>query len=96
MIDTLNDLLSGAAGVLLIVVLVPLALTIRRLLIARGLTDRFIALDMLTTTGVAVAALVAVFTGRREFLDVAFGVALFGFVGTVALAGFLERQAGRR
>ena len=55
-------------------------------------TDRFVALDMLTGIAVAAAALTAVLTGRREFLDVGLGLAVFGFVGTTALAAFLMRK----
>ena len=38
----------------------------------------------------AVAALLA---GHLGFLDVGLGVALFGFLGTVAFAAFVERSA---
>lgn len=94
MIEQLDTLLSVAAGVLLVLVLVPLSMTVRRMLVSPGTADRFIALDMLTSIAVAVGALVAVITRRREFLDVAFGLALFGFVGTTALAAFLGRKGG--
>ncbi|HEJ2966709.1 TPA: cation transporter [Pseudomonas aeruginosa] len=77
---------------LLIVLTIPLAMTITRMLSGPGYADRFVALDMLTGLAVAMGALVCVITGRREFLDVAFGLALFGFLGTCALAAFLERK----
>ena len=51
--------------------------------------------ESITGISVAIGALVAVTTRRREFLDVALGVAVFSFVGTCALAAFLERK-GRR
>lgn len=85
-----------AAFGLLIGLLVPLAMTVVRMLIGPGYADRFVALDMLTGLAVAAGALVAVISGRREFLDVALGVAVFGFVGTCALAVFLERKGGRK
>lgn len=86
---------AGATG-LLIVLLVPLGMAIMRMLKGPGPADRFVALDMLTGLSVALGALVAVVTGRREFLDVALGLAVFGFVGTCALSAFLERKGKRR
>lgn len=89
--------ITTAGGYALLVVLgVPLLLTFVRMLRGPGLADRFVALDMLTGIAVAIAALAAVVSGRREYLDIAFGVAVFGFVGTCALAAFLERKGGNR
>lgn len=94
MIDQLNTLLDQVSTILLLVLLVPLAMTLLRMLIGPTYADRFVALDMLTGLAIAMAALVMVATGRREFLDVALGLAIFGFVGTCALAAFLEKKKG--
>lgn len=96
MIDQMYSFTNGLAICLLVFLAVPLTMTIVRLLSGPGYADRFVALDMLTATGVAIAALTCVVTRRREFLDVAFGLALFGFIGTCALAAFLERKGGTR
>ncbi len=88
-------LVSSSAAVLLVVLVIPLAMTIVRMLKGPGYADRFVALDMLTGISVSIGALAAVTTSRREFLDVALGVAIFGFVGTCALAAFLESKGGR-
>lgn len=90
-----NTLVWITATILLVVLLIPLALTVVRMLIGPGYADRFVALDMLTGLAVAIGALLAIISGRREFLDVALGVAVFGFVGTCALAAFLERKGGK-
>lgn len=90
-----NTLVLIAASVMLVLLLVPLVLTILRMLAGPGYADRFVALDMLTGLSVAIGALLAIISGRREFLDVALGVAVFGFVGTCALAAFLERKGGK-
>lgn len=92
MIAQLHTVVDWAAAGLLTFLAIPLAMTINRLLRGPGYADRFIALDMLTGLAVAMAALTCAATGRREYLDIAFGLALFGFVGTCALAAFLERQ----
>ena len=72
--------------------MVPLGLTIRRMITGPTAVDRVVALDMLTGLTVALAALIAATTGRREFLDVGFGLALISFVGTCAFAAFFERK----
>lgn len=93
---SLDELTALGSHFLLIVLCAPLILTFARMLKGPGVADRFVALDMLTGIAVAMAALVAAISGRREFLDVAFGLAVFGFVGTCALAAFLERKGGRK
>jgi multisubunit Na+/H+ antiporter MnhF subunit len=78
--------------ILLVVLMLALLVAGVRLVRGPGYADRFIALDMLTVTAVAVAALATGATGRREFLDVGLGLSVIGFVATVALAAFLERK----
>lgn len=95
MIEQLDFLITQAAAILLLLLAIPLAMTVTRMLSGPSYADRFIALDMLTGIAVATGALSMVVTARREFLDVALGLAIFGFVGTCALASFLERK-GRK
>ncbi|KKW68583.1 cation transporter [Lampropedia cohaerens] len=91
-----SRLVDVVAQGLLVLMALPIALTLVRLLKGPSVADRFVALDMLSGIAVACAALVMLVTGRREFLDVGLGLAIFGFVGTCALAAFLERRAHRR
>lgn len=95
-IENSTSAIAIVALILLVALLVPLAMTIVRMLIGPAHADRFVALDMLTGISVSIGALVVVATGYREFLDVALGLAVFGFVGTCALAVFLERQGGKK
>lgn len=88
----MTTVIDGFLGMFLTV---PLVLTVWRLIAGPTLVDRMVALDMLAGLAVAIAAVTAAATGRREFLDVGFGLALIGFVGTCAFAAFLERK-GRR
>lgn len=92
MIEQLDQTLSVLNGVLIVALVVPLAMTFWRMARGPGFADRFIAVDMLTGIAIAIAALTASLTGRREFLDVAVGVALISFVATCAFAAFLERR----
>ncbi|WP_374449167.1 monovalent cation/H+ antiporter complex subunit F [Stella sp.] len=64
-----------------------------RLLAGPSAADRVIATDMLGLLAIAIAALAAVLAGHAAFLDVAFAIALFGFLGAVAFAGLLERAS---
>lgn len=77
---------------LLIGMMAGLALTVLRLIRGPGIADRFVALDMFTAVAVAISALFALVTERREFMDIGLGLAVTGFVATVALASFLERK----
>ncbi len=96
MMETLmlwDRVVSLATHTLLALLAVPLGMTLLRMLRGPGLADRFVALDMLTGLAVSAAALTMAVTGRREFLDVGLGLAVFGFMGTCALAAFLERRS---
>lgn len=53
--------------------------------------DRVVALDMLSLLGVAAVGIAVVVSGSVAFIDIALGVALVGFLATVAFAGFIER-----
>lgn len=55
--------------------------------------DRVIALDLLFAAGVVLCIGAALSSGSAAFLDVAIGLALVGFVGTIAWARLLERQS---
>jgi len=57
--------------------------------------DRVVALDMLCLLGVGVAALAAIVNDSSAFIDVVLGIALIGFLATVAFAVFIERGAVR-
>lgn len=83
------DLLSTY---LLVGLVLGLLLTGIRMVIGPGVADRFVALDMLTVLAIAITALTTLVTGRKEFLDIGLGLAVTGFVATVALAVFLERK----
>ena len=90
--EAINAFIDPILTIMLIAVMGALATTAFRLLSGPGYADRFIAVDMMTGLVVATCALTALATGRSEFLDVAFGLALIAFVATAAFAAFLERK----
>lgn len=64
---------------------------------ARGpsLADRVLALDMLLIVGVVGVAVESARTGSGIYLDVLLVVALVAFIGTTAVARFIERRGTR-
>lgn len=66
-----------------------------RLLKGPSQSDRVVALDLLFAVAVLLCIAAALLTGRVAFLDVALGLALVGFVGTLAWARLIDQQAGR-
>lgn len=64
-----------------------------RLLIGPRLPDRIVALELISVTVVGFIVVYAITTERSAFLDAATAVALIGFLGTVAVARYLERRA---
>lgn len=58
--------------------------------------DRVIALDLLFAIAVVLCICAALASGSTGFLDVAIGLALVGFVATIAWARLIERQIDNR
>jgi multicomponent Na+:H+ antiporter subunit F len=75
--------------------LAALLLTFVRLALGPSIPDRVVALDATAAVAVAIMAALAVVLDQPVFLDVAIVVALIAFVGTVAFAQYLGREARR-
>jgi len=60
--------------------------------IARGPTppDRAVAIDILGTLIIGFCALSAIVTGKDFYINIAIAWALLSFIGTIALAKYLE------
>ena len=65
--------------------------------LVRGPTapDRVMALDMMGGLTIGMTAVYSVYTHEPHLLRVAGGIALISFLGTVAVARYLERTRGR-
>ena len=63
-----------------------------RFLRGPSIADRVIALDLLITTGIGFIACYSILNDKPTFLDIAMILALIAFLGTVALAYYLERR----
>ncbi|MDO5646632.1 cation:proton antiporter [Paracoccus sp. (in: a-proteobacteria)] len=73
-------------------VILGVALASIRLIKGPTLADRVVALDMMTVQLVAFGGLSALQARNAAFLDVAVVLALVGFLATVCLARYLDRQ----
>ncbi len=82
------DMVLAASALLLVAAAVLAGV---RIVQGPAAADRVIALDMLGLLGVAAAGLAALVAGSAAFVDVALGVALVGFLATVAFAGYIAR-----
>jgi multicomponent Na+:H+ antiporter subunit F len=67
--------------------------TCYRMMRGPSTADRVIAFDLVAAIGVAMLAVTAAERGALLYLDVAIGLALIAFVGTVAIATYLERRS---
>lgn len=72
-----------------------IVLTVIRLVRGPHLPDRVVALDFLSMIGISITAVYAIATDKPLFLDVALVLALISFLGTVALAFYIERRNAR-
>ena len=62
-----------------------------RLIKGPALADRILALDTLYINALALLVLVGLQQGNSLYFEVALLIGLFGFIGTVALAKFVQR-----
>ncbi|MEM3086173.1 MAG: monovalent cation/H+ antiporter complex subunit F [Halobacteria archaeon] len=67
-------------------------LALLRLVRGPRLPDRVVALELTTTLTVAIAAVHTVGSGHPAFLDAALVLALVSFLGTVAVARYIEER----
>lgn len=79
-----------AMGALMVVLSVSMAASVWRLLRGPSIPDRATAFDMIMIHLVALIGLFVVSTGQQVLLSALIVVAVLGFLGTVALARFIE------
>ncbi len=66
---------------------------VHRLLVGPTHTDRLVGMDLLFAMAVLFCLLAAWASGRTLYLDVAIGLALAGFVATLAWARLIQNDA---
>jgi len=88
-------LVGMTATVVLNVLVVALFLAFIRLVRGPSLPDRVVALELCGTVVIGMIAVQAIMTEQRVLLDVAIGLALVSFLGTVAFARYVQRGGVR-
>jgi len=71
---------------------IAMLLCLLHLVRASDAADRILALDTLYINAIALLILLGVRTGTSIYFEAALLIALTGFIGTVALARYLERD----
>jgi multisubunit Na+/H+ antiporter MnhF subunit len=76
---------------LMVLTALSMALTVIRLLIGPSIPDRAMAFDLVMVHAVALMGLYAVVVDQDLLVDAILVVAVLGFLGTVALARYIEK-----
>lgn len=74
---------------------VAAALSVARIVVARSIPDRILALDLLVVVSLIAIAGDATRRDSDIFLDVLVVISLVGFLATVSVARFVERRGSR-
>ncbi|HEY6556903.1 MAG TPA: monovalent cation/H+ antiporter complex subunit F [Polyangiaceae bacterium] len=72
---------------------VALLISFVRLSLGPRLEDRVVAMDLISVLTVGVIVAVTAGTGQRSLLDAASLITLVGFLGTVAYAWYVQKEA---
>ncbi len=87
----MSPFLSAAIAVTLLAYLVAALLLLWRVLRGPTAQDRVLALDVIYAIGMLAALVIAIRYASNMFFEAALLIALFGFVGSAAMAKFLLR-----
>ncbi|HEX7115238.1 MAG TPA: K+/H+ antiporter subunit F [Steroidobacter sp.] len=87
----MNDLFDYAAGFAALCFVAAMLLALIRLFLGPSAHDRVLAFDNMYVNGMLSLLTLGVRYSSTVYFDMALLIALFGFVGTVALAKFLLR-----
>jgi multisubunit Na+/H+ antiporter MnhF subunit len=89
----MEQILRIALGTSLAIHIAMIAVCVWRVWNGENVIDRLIGADLLGTLTLAVLVLVALILYNSIYLDVALGLALLGFISTLALAKYIVDQA---
>ena len=87
--------IQQASQLSMVLILLGIIMAFVRLVRGPHAADRIVAMDLISILIIAFLTACSIFTGETSFLDVAISYALVAFLGTVALARYRERSAGR-
>lgn len=87
----LTGVLGAAVAVTMACLVLSLLAAAWRLLVGPELTDRVVALDMISMILVVFLVLMKLVTGQNAYVYVAIALALIAFLATVAFANYIDR-----
>jgi multicomponent K+:H+ antiporter subunit F len=87
----MNAFFGFAAGFASLCFVAAMVLALVRLFLGPSAQDRVLAFDTLYINGMLTLLMLGIRSGSSVYFDVALLIAVFGFVGTTALAKFLLR-----
>lgn len=85
----MNDFFAWATGFASLCFVGAMLIALVRLLRGPSAQDRVLAFDTFYLNGMLVLLMLGIRAGSTVYFDVALLIAVFGFIGTVALAKFL-------
>mgnify|MGYP001058900586 CR=1 FL=1 len=85
--------LYGAAQIAMVILLAGMALVLWRLVKGPTAADRVVAMDLLSVLVVTFLVSLSIHTRETSYLDVAIAYACIAFLGTIALARFIQRAS---
>ena len=83
--------LHGAGQVSMAILLAGMLLLLRRLSKGPTAADRVVAMDLLSVLVVTFLVILSIHTRETSYLDVALAYACIAFLGTIALARFIQK-----
>ncbi len=86
-----TPLLDWARPIALFLLVVAMGLSLTRLLIGPSAQDRVLALDCMYLNGMLLMLVMGLLYGSKNYFEAALLLALFSFVGSMAMAKFLLR-----
>lgn len=87
----INQLFDYAAMFAALCFVLAMGLALVRLFLGPSAQDRVLALDNMYINGMLTLLMLGIRSSSTVFFDMALLIAMFGFVGTIALAKFLLR-----
>jgi multicomponent K+:H+ antiporter subunit F len=87
----MNTVFEYAVGFAQVCAALAMMIAASRLFVGPAAQDRVLALDSLYMNGMLMLLLLGIRSQSTAYFDMALLIALFGFVGTVAIAKFLLR-----
>ncbi len=88
---TASQMFDLAAGFAALCFMLVMGMALVRLFIGPSAQDRVLAFDTMYINGMVTLLILGIRSSSSVYFDMAMLIAMFGFVGTVALAKFLLR-----